>query len=672
MELGGNISQLNGVGEKTGKILLKVGVKTVRDLLYYLPRGYKDFSVVKSLREAQEGETALFAVRIFTAPKTRRIRKGLEITSFEVSDETAVVTVDIFNQVYIKTYLRVGERLYLYGKQTRQLKRLHIASPELYFKKPEDSFLPVYPLTAGLTHNMLRKYVKEALLGCAVQELYSDNFLKKFSLMGMGEAMANIHFPQNLDCAMRARERIVLDELLVFCRMIELLNQEKALESRLRVDTSEVEKQRFLQKLPFAPTHAQQRVMNEIADDLKGERYMNRLVQGDVGSGKTAIAFFAIHCMRQAGYQSVMMAPTELLAEQHYRAACELFPEQEVVLVTGSLSAGKRKSAMEKIKTGEAAVVIGTHALIYADAAFARLGLLITDEQHRFGVKQRAALSGAGDVHTLIMSATPIPRSLALVIYGKTDVSIVDELPPGRKPVKTYMIRKHKYQEMICFIRRELENGGQAYIVCPLIEESEAMEVKSARQMFEEITQCYPGITAGLLHGKLKPAQKQEIMHQFSAGEVKILVSTTVIEVGVNVPNATVMVVMGAERFGLAQLHQLRGRVGRGGEQSYCFLVSDHQNAFARLAVMTQTGDGFVIAEKDMEFRGAGDVFGTRQHGEGALQAANLIRDMKQLEKARKILKLLEHTPEFQFEYKGITYAAEEKMRDKMMEIAFN
>ncbi len=466
---------------------------------------------------------------------------------------------------------------------------------------------------------------------------------------------------------------MVFDELMVFCRMIELLNEEKTGDSEIRLDIGKKFMGSFVQRLGFAPTGGQLRIMNEIAGDLAGETYMNRLVQGDVGSGKTAIAFYAMECMRASGYQSVMMAPTEILAEQHCNAAKELFPAGEVACITGSLKGKGKKVELEKLRMGEAKIIIGTHALIYGDVEFDNLGLIITDEQHRFGVKQRAAIAGKGkDVHTLTMSATPIPRSLALVLYGKTDISILDEMPPGRKEIKTYLIRKRKYGDMIGFIRREMDAGRQVYMVCPLIEDGKDDELQSATAMFEEVRETYAGTGMALLHGRLKAKEKQEIMQGFAAGEIKMLVSTTVIEVGVNVPNASVMAVINAERFGLAQLHQLRGRVGRGADQAYCFLLSDHTGAFERLKVLADTNNGFEIAEKDMEFRGVGDVFGTRQHGKGVLKIANLVQDMRQLEKARHVLEILAKNDRFAWEYGGITQAAKEVMDSKMLEIALN
>ncbi len=670
MNLTESVTALSGVGEKTEKILKKIEVASIRDLLYYLPRTYKDFSHCKKIGEVKFGETAFLEVKVFTPAQVKRIRKGLEITTFQVTDATGIVTVDIFNQIYIKNNIIQGKTIWLYGKLEYKYGKMKLSSPELYFKKPEDNFLPIYPLTAGLNQNMLRKFIKQALCETEVWEPYSDAFLRKFGLYDQKQALKTVHFPDELNKSEQARMRIVFDELLVFNRMLDLLGEDRRQESRAKIP--EIDIAAFVQKLSFQPTGAQQRVMEEIGKDLCGAVVMNRMVQGDVGSGKTVLAFFAMDCMYRAGYQSVLMAPTEILAQQHFETAKELFCADEIICLTGTGSAKKKAEQRKKIESGQAKIIIGTHALLYGELEFQNLGLIITDEQHRFGVKQRAVLSGTNDVHTLIMSATPIPRSLSLVLFGQTDISIVDELPPGRKPIKTYLIHDHKYQDMIGFIQNELRKGRQAYIVCPLIEDSEGIEAKSAKQMFEELKQCYQGYEMALIHGKLRNAEKQSIMEDFSEGKTKILVSTTVIEVGINVPNATVMAVSNAERFGLAQLHQLRGRVGRGTEQSYCFLISDNQGAFERLRVLTATNDGFEIAEKDMQMRGTGDLLGTRQHGMGTLKAANLITDMNLLLKTRDALQTIRENALFHREYAAITKIAEEQMREKMIEIALN
>lgn len=665
------VALLGGVGEKTEKLLQKLGIGTIHDVLYFLPRSYKDLTNLKKINEMKIEETALLCVTIDSEIKTAHIRKGLEITTFQVADETGRVKINIFNQYYIKQYLSRGQTVYLYGKLEFKRNIPEMASPEIFFKKPEHPYLPNYPLTAGLKQNTLRKIIMGALKGIKTKEFYSAQFIEKFELMGLQDAVAQIHYPKDLDSARHARTRLVFDELLVFSRMIELLNEEKQQESTVRLKKTDTNA--FLECFSFAPTNAQRRVMKEIRDDLMGERFMNRMVQGDVGSGKTLVAFYAMHLMHQNGYSSVMMAPTEILAAQHYKNAQDVFPEDDIIYLSGSQTAKQRKKQLDKMEDLQPKVIIGTHALIFEKLHSDKIGLIVTDEQHRFGVRQRAQLaSGAHDVHTLIMSATPIPRSLALVLYGKTKISVVDEMPPGRKPVKTYLIHRDKYDTMIGFIKGEADAGRQAYIVCPLIEESEAMDAKSATELFEELQQEFGGYSMELLHGRMKNKEKQRVMDSFAQGETSILVSTTVIEVGVDVANATVMSVVNAERFGLAQLHQLRGRVGRGAQQAYCFLVSDLKSAYERLRILVNTADGFEIAEQDMRLRGAGDVFGTRQHGAGSLKIAGLIEDARQLEKAGKVLDVMSESDEFAPEYAAVTKRAEEAMRGKMVEIAFN
>lgn len=671
MELSSPVTALGGIGEKTAKLLKKLDVHSVRELLYFLPRTYKDMTNVQTIGAAKLEETALFCVTIDTQPTTARIRKGLEITTFQVSDDTGVLKVSIFNQVYIKQYLHQGKKIYLYGKMECKRKICEISAPEILFKKPEHPYLPIYPLTAGLKQHTLQKAVLEALQKVNMKELYSPEFLEKFMLEPIDKAIWHIHFPKNTEQAKRARTRLVFDELLIFSRMIGLLNEEKA--ERNRTPVGMVNRAEFLERFSFRPTGAQLKVMDEIEADMKGSFVMNRMVQGDVGSGKTMVALYAMFCMYQNGYSSVMMAPTEILAEQHYRSACAVFPEEDIVFLSGSQTVRQRKSQAKKMEDKAPKVIIGTHALIYGALESEKIGLIITDEQHRFGVKQRAQLAaGSHDMHTLIMSATPIPRSLALVLYGKTKISIIDELPPGRKPVKTYLIHKNKYRTMFDFVRGEVVAGRQAYIVCPLIEDSEMLQARSAQDVFAELQEKFPGISMGLLHGKLKNDAKKSIMSEFAQGEMKILVSTTVIEVGVDVSNANVMVVMNAERFGLAQLHQLRGRVGRGEWQSYCFLVSDMKEAYDRLRVLVRTNDGFEIAEQDMRLRGAGDVFGTRQHGVGSLKIANLIEDSRQLDKAGKVLEVMKQEKQYQQEYTALTKRAMAIMKNDMVEIAFN
>ncbi len=667
-----SIAAIKGVGEKTEKLLEKLEIRTCGDLLYTLPRAYKDLSNQKLLAEARLEEPAFFCVQVCGTPKTKYIRAGLEITSFTVQDESGIALVDIFNQKGVKHYLNEGKALYLYGKLSLRGRKLSLSAPEIYFAKPQTPFLPIYPLTAGLKQTMMRKWMQECLQAVQVPECYSGAFLQQYTLPTLQHALQQVHFPKDAEASAKARARIVFDELMVFNRMLELLGEEESAPNARPYKISAKSVDAFARLMPFALTGAQKRVAGEIAADLKSKRYMNRMVQGDVGSGKTVLAFFAMYCAALNGCQSVLMAPTEVLAKQHYAAACEWFGAEKVVLLTGSASAKARKQNAQRIEEGSAAYVIGTHAVIYAGVAFHNLGLLVTDEQHRFGVKQRAELAGSHDVHTLIMSATPIPRSLALVLYGKTDISIVDELPPGRSPIKTYLIREHKFADMLGFIRQELAQGRQAYVVCPLIEENEEFDAKSVEELHVQMQQEFQGFAVAVLHGRMKASEKERIMSAFYGGSIAVLVSTTVIEVGVNVPNATVMVVQNAERFGLAQLHQLRGRVGRGKHQSYCFLVSDNQNAFERLRILVSTNDGFVIAEEDMKLRGSGDVFGVRQHGMGSLRHANLISDSRLLVKTREVLERMRSDRRFAQEYEAITRKAKQQLEQKMIEIALN
>lgn len=664
------VRALPGVGETIEKRLGKLGVKTVGDLLSYMPKRYRELGPPKKMFDLKLGEPALLRLTVLTEPKTSYIRRAFSRTSFDAGDGTGIASVVLFNQQFTVQKISKGQELLLYGRLEMKFRRIQIASPEIFFDEPGE-ILPVYPLTRGITQGFLRKVISAALKGTTLPEPYTPAFLQKFDVLPLDEAIRSLHRPKSLQEAERARDRLVFDELLVFNKTLELLEQEARQASAIRLKTQGAARE-FLKLIPFALTNAQRKVMDEIARDLAGETYMNRLVQGDVGSGKTVLAFFTMFCARQAGYQSILMAPTEILANQHFASAKQLFGCDTVVLLTGSQKAAQRREAMRQIACGEAKIIIGTHALLFGKTEFQNLGLIITDEQHRFGVKQRATLAGGRDVHMLTMSATPIPRSLALVLYGKTDISVVDELPPGRQPVSTYIIQRPKYEKMLKFIKSELSHGRQGYIVCPLIEEDEMGELKSAQETFVELKAAFPDSELALLHGRLSASEKDETMRAFTCGEVHVIVSTTVIEVGVNVPNATVMCVMNAERFGLAQLHQLRGRVGRGAHQSYCFLVSDFKNAFDRLSFLCKTRDGFAIAKKDMELRGGGDVFGTRQHGEARFAVSNLLFDAKMLSKTKDVLNEIKSDPAFFDIYNSVCIRAQQTAKNTVVEIALN
>lgn len=659
---------LPGVGEKTEKKLNKLGIVTIADILQYSPRRYREFGAPKSMGDLKIGESALMCLKILTAPKTFHIKRGLSRTFFNAGDQAGIAEVNIFNQSFLVRKLAEGLEIYIYGRLESKYRRLQIASPEIFFDNP-GLILPVYQLTSGITQAYLRKIIRMAMDKAHLPEPYDSSFLKKFQLPSINKAVESLHSPHSMEEAILARDRLVFDELLVFSRMLELLEEETRQPGA--IVRTEDQLQKFIGKLQFKPTKAQLRVMGEISRDFSGQFAMNRMIQGDVGSGKTAIAFFAMYCVRNSALQSVLFAPTEILAAQHYSAANNLFKPDEVVLVLGSHKTAKRREALRRIASGEAKYIIGTHALLYGKVSFKNLGLIITDEQHRFGVKQRAALAGGWDVHMLTMSATPIPRSLALVLFGKTDISVLDELPPGRMPISTYIITNRKYDEMLDFIRRELKAGRQGYIVCPLIENGQS-DLKSAREVFLALQEDFKGVSLALMHGKLSGEEKENTMQAFAAGKVQMLVSTTVVEVGVNIPNATVMCVLNAERFGLAQLHQLRGRVGRGVFRSYCFLVSEHEGARERLSFLCKTQDGFAVAKKDMEMRGGGDVFGTRQHGDARVGIANLLFDAKMLDKAKTALLALREDPSFADIYSDMCKRAELKTKNTVLEIALN
>jgi len=642
MDLQTPVRYIKSVGEKTEKLLNKLGIYTVYDLLCFLPRDYKDFTSVKRIDSLAEGEESAICCTVEGEPKLNRIRRNLNILKFTVSDGTGRLNVYYFNQPYLKEHIKAGDRLYLMGRMQRKVHEARMDNPLMERGAPARPILPVYRLTAGLTQKKLRQFVENALsaVSGARDEVFSADFRKTHGLCETNYAYENIHFPLDPHALQLAKRRLIFEELMLFAAMLDMLGgtgDEKGIPFRCGRDTVE----EFEKLLPFEPTGAQKRVMGEIGKDFNGSKPMNRLIQGDVGSGKTALAFFAMYTCVKNGCQCALMAPTEVLARQHYAHACSLFQNENIriEIITGSKTSAQKRQSVERLTAGQADILIGTHALIYENVEFFKLGLVVTDEQHRFGVRQRAKFVKKGEMpHTLIMSATPIPRTLALILYGRTDISVVDEMPPGRTPVKTHIVPEGKRRDMYGFIKSEIANGGQAFTVCPLIEANEDFEARSAEEIFEELKQVLAGTPIALLHGRMKAEEKNSIMQGFSENKIKLLVSTTVIEVGVNVPNATVMVVENAERFGLAQLHQLRGRVGRGQKTSYCFLTSHGgEKADERLQILAKSGDGFYIAEKDLEMRGPGEFLGTRQNGVGDLYMANLIRDMSLLTQTREI-----------------------------------
>ncbi len=641
MNLDTPVSKVKGIGEKKAKLLAKLNIETVADLLYHMPRGYESAGRSAKICDLADGEVCHITAIIHEEPKLRRVKSGLNLTTFSLSDETGRVEAVFFNQPYIKNMYKLSDTVYVSGSVKRVGRRLQFTNPHMEKNGGQREGLnPVYPLTAGISQKVMRMVVKSLLdaLGGKLSDSFTAEFRSEHGLCEINFALEHIHFPADEESLELAKRRLIFEELLLF--NIALSDRDSvAQEGAVPLVASGQLRDDFIQRLRYQPTGAQLRVMAEIENDLKQTKPMNRLVQGDVGSGKTTPAFYAMHICEKSGRQCVMMAPTEVLSRQHYENAQRVLGEAgiNIELLTGSTPAAQRRVICENIAAGNTDIVFGTHAVLYDSVQFADLGLVITDEQHRFGVGQRAILeTKGGSPHTLIMSATPIPRTLALILFGKTDISILDEMPPGRQPVKTFCVPESKRNDMYGFINSELKNGAQAFVVCPLVEESESLDVRSSEQIFEEIKSHYTKWNVALLHGKMKPQEKNAVMERFKNNEAQILVSTTVIEVGVDVPAATIMVIENAERFGLAQLHQLRGRVGRGSKASWCFLMSpDQENE--RLQLLSKTNDGFKVAEEDLRLRGPGQFLGSRQSGVSDLYMAHLIKDMRLLSETREI-----------------------------------
>ncbi len=642
-----DIQYVKGVGEKRLKQLNKMGIHVLEDMLYYFPRTYEDRTKIKKISECIDGETICIKAMPISKVTSKRIRRGLNIYKVLLRDDTGTITVTWFNQKYSINRLEIGQIYIFYGKVTIKYGKKEMGNPlfENIEKQAKytQKIVPIYPLSSTLTQKFIQMIVENCfnIVGDSIKEYLPHWIRKKYNLSEINYAIRNIHFPKDFEAFQRARKRLVFEELffLQMC-LFRLRNESQQLGGLTYKDVPDIEK--FITQLPFELTKAQKKVFKEIKKDLKSGKSMHRLVQGDVGSGKTVIAVLAMYMSVLNGYQTALMVPTEILAEQHYKSFVDFFNNEgiNICLLTGSTSKKNKEKRLKDIKQGKVDIVIGTHALIQDGIVFDNLGLVVTDEQHRFGVKQRATLSEKGkNPHILVMTATPIPRTLALILYGDLDISIIDELPPGRKEVKTYSVGDDMRVRIYAFLKKQIDEGRQVYIVCPLIEESEVLDVKSAVEFSESLQntvlkQC----SIALLHGKMKQSKKEEIMKEYIRGDIDILVSTTVIEVGVNIPNASVMVIESAERFGLSQLHQLRGRVGRGEFQSYCILFNNSKSKIAkeRMNIMQQTNDGFKISEKDLELRGPGEFFGTRQHGIPDLKIANLFRDIELLKLAQQ------------------------------------
>ncbi|WP_283114903.1 ATP-dependent DNA helicase RecG [Intestinimonas timonensis] len=650
MDVNTPLRELPGVGEARAKGLEKLGLRVAGDLVGYFPRSYEDRRQVYAIAEAPVGE--LCCVRVMAAEEPRRmhIRRGLDVTRLKVVDGSSAMLVTFFNQGYVRQALHRGEEYILYGRVELMGSHRQMTNPQ--FEGAERPWacgriMPVYPLTAGITNHLLAGLVERALRELPPPaETLPDSLLARHRLAPAADCWRSIHFPVDETALDAARRRFAFEELFYLSLGLALLRERR---SRGRGPAfGETDLESFYQLLPFTLTGAQKRALEEAAADLALAQPMNRLVQGDVGSGKTAVAAGCAWLAVRSGWQCAMMAPTEILAEQHAKTLSAMLAPAgiEVGLLTGSMKVSEKRKVLTALETGALPFVVGTHALLSQGVAFHRLGLVITDEQHRFGVEQRAALAakagGEEDFspNVLVMSATPIPRTLALIIYGDLDVSVIDELPPGRMPVKTVLVGESKRQRMYGFVRDQVREGRQVYIVCPAVEENPegAWDLKAVTEYARTLgEQVFPDLHVGLVHGRMKAKEKEAAMAAFTAGETNILVSTTVIEVGVDVPNASLIIIENADRYGLSQLHQLRGRVGRGKHQSWCVLVSDNRSpdTRARLKVLTQTNDGFKIAEEDLKLRGPGDFFGERQHGLPALRVADLETDTRVLKEAQ-------------------------------------
>lgn len=641
------ISSLKGIGEKTEKLFRKVGVDTVGEILRYYPRGFEIFEDPVPIGSVEEGKISTVAGSVFGRIQVSGNQK-MQVTTLYLKDLTGTLKVIWFRMPFFRNTLGKGGMLILRGRIVRKKDGLVMEHPEVYYPAAKydeklHSMQPIYPLTAGLTNNAVIKAVRQALsCASAKMDILPESLSEKYQFMSYEEAIRNMHFPEDKEHFAAARERFVFEEFLVFILSLRRMkeSENRAKNHFLFADQEKING--FLEALPYRLTDAQLKVWGEIKADMQGEYVMSRLVQGDVGSGKTVVAFLALLLAGLNGYQGALMAPTEVLARQHYDNISGMLGEYDLPLkaelLTGSMTAAQKRGAYERISRGEASIIIGTHALIQEKAVYQNLALVVTDEQHRFGVRQREALAGKGAMpHILVMSATPIPRTLAIILYGDLDISVIDEMPKNRLPIKNCVVDTSYRETAYAFMKRQVAQGRQCYVICPMVEESESLEAENVMDYSQTLQQeMEDAIRVGCLHGKMKQQEKDEIMDAFGRNEIQILVSTTVVEVGIDVPNATVIMIENAERFGLAQLHQLRGRVGRGKHQSYCIFMSASKSdeTKERLDILNHSNDGFFIAGEDLRLRGPGDLFGIRQSGILDFKVADVFQDAKVLKNA--------------------------------------
>ncbi len=663
MSLDTSVRYMRGVGEARGKLLEKMGIETLRDLIMDFPRAYEDRRQIKTISSLVFGESACVLATVAAPPQTSHIRRGLDVTKVNVVDDKARLSITFFNQDYVKNALVPGNDYVFFGRVEGRIGAPAMTNP--VFEKAENSgvltkcIFPVYRLTSGISQGMMNRLMRQGLRECEgnYPEQLPERVRAEYELAQTRFSYENIHFPKSFEDLEVARKRLVFEELFVLSCSLKILREKRVEKNGVGIPVPELTE--FTDLLPFELTEAQKQAIDDVLKDMSGEKPMSRLIQGDVGSGKTMVAAAACWAVWKAGHQSAFMVPTEILARQHYESMKQLFQPLGIrtVLLTGSLGIKARREALRQLEEGTADIAIGTHALISEGVSFRDLALIVADEQHRFGVQQRAALTDKGTgPHVLVMSATPIPRTLALIVYGDLDVSIIDQLPPGREKVDTFLVGENMRQRVYNFIRKLVEQGRQVFIVCPAVEENEdgSEDLKSVKKYAESLSKdVFPDLKVALVHGRMKSKDKNAVMSDFADGNTNILVATTVIEVGVDVPNAALMVVENADRFGLSQLHQLRGRVGRGKFKSYCILFEGAGGAAARerLSALCRTNDGFKVAEEDLRIRGPGDFFGSRQSGLPDMHIAGFASDMDILVKAQEAAKkTMEMDPELQME----------------------
>lgn len=632
MEFNASIKYLKGVGEKRAALLAKLGIFTLWDLLTFYPRIYEDWSKITAINDAATDENVCIRGVVGTRCREHKIRKGMTLYKTEVTDGESLIDITFFNNKYAAEKLEQGKEYLFFGKITGKGYYRSMNSPEFVESDGAEKMRPIYPQTAGLNSKAIEKLIRTAFSVCEkFIDPLPEEIRNKYCLMNIEQALRNIHFPESEDLLSEARRRLIFEELFLLELGLMRLKSKNRRSNATAMKNDYTDE--FISSLPFELTGAQRRAVKQAADDMSKNIPMNRLLQGDVGSGKTAVSAALIYTCARNGFQSALMAPTEVLAIQHYKTLAKMFEHTDIniALLTGSTPAAEKKKIKAALKSGDVDLVIGTHAIIQKDVEFDNLALAVTDEQHRFGVNQRGSLNSKGtNPHMLVMSATPIPRTLALIIYGDLDLSVLDEMPKGRQKIDTFLVNGEIRERAYGYVKKHLCAGQQGYIVCALVAENEASELTAATELHEELAEgFFKGFNVGLLHGKMKPAEKKSVMESFASGETQLLVSTTVIEVGIDVPNAVIMVIENAERFGLSQLHQLRGRIGRGTEKSTCIMISDSQSEATehRLKVLASTSDGFRIADEDLKLRGPGDFFGSRQHGLPELKIADMMTD---------------------------------------------